>query len=115
MPIFEDGQQPVSCGCEDFLDEVSEKVANTQNVYWDHPQIDDYSGDSFAVENTQPHRSLRQLMDQVNSSWQIPDHTLIRAAKTNDIDIDSGDIANLAANTSDEDEDVILQRIVFRS
>ena len=60
--------------------------------------------DSFADENTQPHRSLRQLMDQENSSWQTPDRGLIRAAETNDSDIDSGDIANLEANTSDEDE-----------
>ena len=36
MPIFEDGQQPVSWDCEDFLDEVSEEFAKTQNVYWYH-------------------------------------------------------------------------------
>ena len=105
MPFFEDRQQPVSWDCDDFLDGVSEEFANTQNVDWDHPEIDDeYSEDSFAVENTQPHRSLRQLMDHVNSSWQTPDPGLIRAAETNDSDIDSGDIADLEANTSDEDE-----------
>ena len=105
MPFFEDRQQPVSWDCDDFLDGVSEEFANTQNVDWDHPEIDDeYFEDSFAVENTQPHRSLRQLMDQVNSSWQTPDPGLIRAAETNDSDIDSGDIADLEANTSDEDE-----------
>ena len=43
-------------------------------------------------------------MDQVNSSWQTPEPVLIRAAETNDSDIDSGDIADLQANTSDEDE-----------
>ena len=43
-------------------------------------------------------------MDQVNSSWQLPDPGLIRAAETNDSDFDSGDIADLEANTSDEDE-----------
>ena len=43
-------------------------------------------------------------MDQVNSSWQTLDPGLIRAAETNDSDIDSGDIADLEANTSDEDE-----------
>ena len=105
MPFFEDRQQPVSWDCDDFLDGVSEEFPNTQNVDWDHPEIDDeYFEDSFAVENTQPHRSLRQLMDQVNSSWQTPDPGLIRAAETNDSDIDSGDIADLEANTSDEDE-----------
>ena len=102
MPFFEDRQQPVSWDCDDFLDGVSEEFANTQNVDWDHPEIDDeYSEDSFAVENTQPHR---QLMDQLNSSWQTPDPGLIRAAETNDRDIDSRDIADLEANTSDEDE-----------
>ena len=105
MPFFEDRQQPVSWDCDDFLDGVSEEFANTQNVDWDHPEIDDeYSEDSFAVENTQPHRSLRQLMDQVNSSWQTPDSGLIRAAEINDSGIDSGDIADLEANTCDEDE-----------
>ena len=55
--------------CEDFLDGVSEEFPNTQNIDWDDPENDDdYSEDSFADENTQPHRSLRQLMDQVNSS-----------------------------------------------
>ena len=114
--ILDDGQQTLPYGhknivgqtvwdCDDFLDGVSEEFANTQNVDWDHPEIDDeYFEDSFAVENTQPHRSLRQLMDQVNSSWQTPDPGLIRAAETNDSDIDSGDIADLEANTSDEDE-----------
>ena len=43
-------------------------------------------------------------MDQVNSSWQTPDPGLIRAAETNDSDIDSGDITDLEANTSDKDE-----------
>ena len=43
-------------------------------------------------------------MDQENSSCQTPDRGLIRAAETNDNDIDSGDITNLEANTSDEDE-----------
>ena len=57
--FFENRQQPVSWDCDDFLDGVSEEFANTQNVDWDHPEIDDeYSEDSFAVENTQPHRSL---------------------------------------------------------
>ena len=105
MPIFEDGQQPVSWVFDVFLYGVSEEFANTQNVDWDHPENDDdYSEDSFAVESIQPHRSLRQLMDQVNSSWQTPDPGLIRAAETNDSDIDSGDIADLEANTSDEDQ-----------
>ena len=59
MPFFEDGQQPVSWDCDDFLDGVSEEFANTQNVDWDHPENDDdCSKDSFAVEKTQPHRSL---------------------------------------------------------
>ena len=58
-PFFEDGQQPVWWDCNDFLDGVSEEFANTQNVDWDHPEIDDdYSKVSFAVEKTQPHRSL---------------------------------------------------------
>ena len=71
MPFFEDRQQPVSWDCDDFLNGVSEEFANTQNVNWDHPENDDEdSEDSFAVENTQPQRSLRQLMDQLNSSWQ---------------------------------------------
>ena len=101
MPFFEDRQQPVSWDCDDFLDGVSEEIANTQNVDWDHPQIDDeYSEVSFA----RTHRSLRQLMDQVNSIWQTPDPGLIRAAETNDSDIDSGDIADLEVNTSGEDE-----------
>ena len=43
-------------------------------------------------------------MDQVNSIWQTPDPGLIRAAETNDSDIDSGDIADLEVNTSGEDE-----------
>ena len=43
-------------------------------------------------------------MDQVNSSWQTPESGLIRASETKDSDIDSGDIADLEANTSDEDE-----------
>ena len=82
MPFFEDGQQPVSWDCDDFLDGVSEEFANTQNVDWDHPENDDdYSEDGFAVENTQPHRSLRQLMDQVNSSWQTLDPGLIQQQK----------------------------------
>ena len=105
MPSFEYRQRPVSWDCDGFLDGVSDEFANTQNVDWDHPEIDDeYSEDSFALENTQSHRSLRQLMDQVISSWQTPDTGLIRAAETNDSDIDSGDIADLKANTSDEDE-----------
>ena len=102
-PFFEGGQQPVSWDCEDFLDGVSEEFAKNQNVDWSHPDIDDdYSEDSFAVENTQSHRSLRQLMDQVNSSWQTPDPVLIRAAETKDSDIDRGDIADMEANSSDE-------------
>ena len=49
---------------------MSEELANTQNVDCDHPENDaDYSEDSFAAETTQSHRSLRQLMEQVNSSW----------------------------------------------
>ena len=32
MPFFEDRQQPVSWDCDDFLDGVSEEIANTQNV-----------------------------------------------------------------------------------
>ena len=43
-------------------------------------------------------------MDQVNCSWQFLDPYLIWAAETNDSDIDKGDIADLEANTSDEDE-----------
>ena len=109
MPFFEDGQQPVLWDCVDFLDGVSEEFTNIQNADWDHPENDDdYSEDSFAVENTQPHRSLRQLMDQVNSSWQTPDPDLIRTAETNDSDIDSGDIADLEASTSDEDESLFF-------
>ena len=82
--------------CDDVLDVVSEEFAKTQNFYWDHPEFDDnYSKDSFAVENTQPYRSLQQLMDQINSSWRTPDPGLIRAAETNDSDIDSQDIADL--------------------
>ena len=114
IPFFEDGQQPVSWDCDDFLDGLSEEFANTQNVDWDHPETDDvYSEDSFAVENTQPHRSLRQLMDEVNSSWQIPDPGLIRAAETNDSDIDSGDIADLEAKTSDDDESSFFNDSLF--
>ena len=57
MAFFEDGQQPVSWDCDDFLDGMSEEFANTENVNWDHPEIDDdYSEDSFAVENIQSHR-----------------------------------------------------------
>ena len=57
IPFFEDGQQPVSWDCDDFLDGVSEEFANTQNVDWDHPEIDDdYSEDNFVVEKTQSHR-----------------------------------------------------------
>ena len=53
MPFFEDRQQPVSWDCDDFLNGVSEELANTQNVDCDHPEIvDEYSEDSFAVENT---------------------------------------------------------------
>ena len=63
-PFFEDGQQPVSWDFDNFLEWVSEEFANTHNVDWDHPKIDDdYSEDSFGVENIQPHRSFRQLMD----------------------------------------------------
>ena len=104
MPFFEDGQQPVSWDCDDFLDGVSEEFANSQNVDWDHPENDDdYSDDIFAVESTQPHRLLRHLIDQVNSRWQTPNPGLIRAAETNS-DIDSGNITDLESNTSDEDE-----------
>ena len=82
IPLFGDGRQPVSWDGNDFLDGVSEKFANTQNVDWDHLEIDDdYSEDSFGVENTQSHRSLRQLMDQVKNSWQTPDPGLIRQQK----------------------------------
>ena len=52
----------------------------------------------------QPYRSPQQLMDQINSSWQTPDPGLIRAAETNGSDIDSGNVTDLEANTSDEDE-----------
>ena len=52
----------------------------------------------------QPYRSPQQLMDQINSSWQTPDPGLIRAAETNGSDIDSGNITDLEANTSNEDE-----------
>ena len=107
MPFFEGDQQPVSGDCDYFLDGVSDEIANVQNVGWENPKVDDdYSEDSFAVENTQPHHSVRQLMDQVNSSWQTPDPGLIRAAETNDSDIDSGDIANLEANFSDKEESI---------
>ena len=61
----------VTIGCRkthgsnyDLLDGVSEEFASTHYVDWDHPEIDDdYSEDSFVVENKQPHRSFRQLMD----------------------------------------------------
>ena len=53
IPFFEDRQRPVSWDCDDFLDWVSDEFANLQNVGWYHPEIDDdYSEDSFAVENT---------------------------------------------------------------
>ena len=68
----------------------------------------DYSDDSFAVENTQAHRSLRQMMDQVNKLAG-----LIRAAETNDSDTDSGDIADLEANNSDADESLLLNDYFF--
>ena len=43
----------MSWDCDDFLDWVSDEFANLQNVGWYHPEIDDdYSEDSFAVENT---------------------------------------------------------------
>ena len=72
------------------------KFANTQNVDWGHPEIDDdYFEDSSAVENAQIHRSLRQLMDQVNSTWQTPDQGLIRKAETNDSDSCSGKVVDL--------------------
>ena len=57
MPFFGDDQQPVSWDCDNFLDGVSEDFTNSQNVECDYPETgDDYSEDSFAVENTQPHR-----------------------------------------------------------
>ena len=68
----------------------------------------DYSDDSFAVENTQAHHSLRQMMDQVNKLAG-----LIRAAETNDSDTDSGDIADLEANNSDADESLLLNDYFF--
>ena len=105
MSFFEDGQHPVSWDCDVFLDGVSEDFANTQNIDCDHAEIyDDYSQDRFDNETTQPHGSLRQLMDQVNSSWQTPDPGLIRASETPDSDIDNRDIADLESNTSEEDE-----------
>ena len=52
-------------------------------------------------------------MNQVNSSWQTPDPGLIRAVEINDSDIDSGDIAYLEANTSDEDESSFFNDSLF--
>ena len=52
-------------------------------------------------------------MDQVNSNWKTPDPGLIRAAETNDSDIDSGDIADLEANTSDEHESSFFNNSFF--
>ena len=43
-------------------------------------------------------------MHQVKTSWQNADPGLIWAAETFDNDIDSGEIADLEANTSEEDE-----------
>ena len=43
-------------------------------------------------------------MHQVKTSWQNADPGLIWAAETFDNDIDSGKIADLEANTSEEDE-----------
>ena len=89
----------------DFLDRVSQNLAKTQNGDWDHQKIDDdYSLDSVAFEITQPHPSLRQLMDQVNSNWQTPEIGLIRAAETNDSEIDSKDITDLEAISFNENE-----------
>ena len=52
-------------------------------------------------------------MDQVNSSWQTQDPGLIRAAEIKDNCIDSGDIADLEANTSDEDESSFFYDSIF--
>ena len=42
-------------------------------------------------------------MGHVNNNWKTPNLDLIRAAETSDRDIDSGDIVDLMANTSDVD------------
>ena len=105
MPLFEDLQQPVSWDSDNFLGAVSEEIASLQNIDRDHPKTDDdFSEDSFAVENAQLYRSLRQLLDQIIGSWQNPDPGLIQAAETNDSGIDSGDIADLEAKTLNQEE-----------
>ena len=88
-----------------FLNGESEESAHIQKVDWDHPEThDEHSEDSFAVNIEQPYRSLQKLINQVNNSWKTTTPGLIRAAETNDSDIDIGDIADLETNTSYADE-----------